>query len=233
MKFAPFFAASAALLIPLGYQAVVCAPASAQNLKQTPFDDGTGSIGLAPGWHINGAYRGAVQCDGPNGAAVIMKMPWVVMRPESSLRQLPSGDSQPIARAGDLAGALREILQKKVGATLKSVRASKAKSAPGGPPATILMYEYTQNGQQYTALGYFAVLDYGPSQPMWQLYSSAVIAPTKDFAQMAPTMIKMWRSWKPNGAAPKEGSSSAIFDEILQDRKMSYEKIQKEFRQQL
>lgn len=203
-------------------------PSHAQTLKPTPFNDGTGSIGLAPGWTINGAYKGAVQCDGPNGAAVILKMPWTIMRPESSLNGLPAAQDQPNARAGDLAGALREVMRKKGGATLKNVRMSRAGNVSPGTPAFILMYEYVQNGKQMTGLGYFAAPDYGPSQPFWQLYSSAIVAPTKNFAQMAPTMVKMWRSWKPNGAAPKEGSSSAIFDDILKDRQIRYEKIQNE-----
>ena len=90
------------------------------------------------------------------------------------------------------------------------------------------MYEYTQNGKQLTGLGYFAALNYGGDQAFWQLYSSAIVAPTKNFAAMAPTMVRMWLSWKPNGLPPKEGSSSAIFDDILKDRQLSYEKIQKE-----
>ena len=203
-------------------------PSYAQNLKQTNFNDGTGSIGLAPGWQLDGVYRGAVQCVGPNGAAVVLKMPWVIMRPESSLNNLSAAQTTPTARAGDIAGALREIMQKKIGATLKNVRGKKAPSAPGGPPAYLLMYEYVQNGQPMTGLGYFAVLDYGPSQPFWQLYSSAIVAPTKSFTQAAPTMVKIWRSWKPNGLPPHEGSSSAIFDDILQDRQLRYEKIQNE-----
>ena len=200
----------------------------AQTLKQTQFEDGTGSIGVAPGWHVDGANHGSVQCLGPNGAAVVLKVPWTIMLPNSSLSGFDGAQAQPTAPAGDVVTALREMIAKKIGATLKSVRMSRAKDVSPGSPAYILMYEYTQNEKQMTGLGYFASLNYGGGQAFWQLYSSAIVAPTKNFAAMAPTMIRMWRSWKPNGLPPKEGSSSAIFDDILKDRQLSYEKIQKE-----
>ena len=222
MKFFIYVSVSAAVMMG------VSAPTHAQTLKQTAFSDGTGSIGLAPGWRIDGANKGSVQCLGPNGAAVILKVPWVILRPESSLNDLSSAENSPVAPAGDVPAALREIMKKKVGATLKNMRMRRAASAPGGPPAYVILYEFSQNGKALTGLGYFAALDYGSSQPFWQLYSSAIVAPTKTFAQAAPTMVKMWRSWKPNGLPPKEGSTSAIFDKIVSDRQLSYQKIQNE-----
>ncbi|MBC8136960.1 MAG: hypothetical protein H8F28_13840 [Fibrella sp.] len=209
-------------------------PVSAQTvkLKTTPFPDGTGSIGLAPGWHIDNAYRGAVGCVGPNGAVVILKLPYVILRPESGVAQLPGAAQQPIARAGDIVGALRALLAKN-GGVLGKVRGKRLASLDSGAPAYLLHYEFKQNGKAWTAIGYFATLDYGPDQPMWQLYSSAVAAPTAQFAKTAPAMLAMWKSWRPNGNKPGEGSSSAVFDEILKDRKASYEEIQKKFREQL
>ena len=214
--------------------ALMVAPVYAQNgkLKTTAFPDGTGSIGLAPGWHIDNAYRGAVACAGPNGAVVILKMPYVILRPESSVAQLPGAAQQPIARAGDIVGALRAIMVKN-GGVLGKVRGKRLQSLDSGAPAYLLHYEFKQGGKQWTAIGYFATLDYGSSQPMWQLYSSAVAAPTTQFTKTAPAMLAMWKSWRPNGNKPSEGSTSAVFDDILKDRKASYEEIQKKFREQL
>lgn len=210
------------------------APGYAQNvkLKTTPFPDGTGSIGVAPGWHIDNAYRGSVACTGPNGAVVILKLPYVILRPESGVAQLPGAAQQPIARAGDIVGALRAIMTKN-GGVLGKVRGKRLASLESGAPAYLLHYEFKQNGKSWTAIGYFATLDYGPDQPMWQLYSSAVAAPTAQFVKTAPTMLAMWKSWRPNGNKPSEGSISATFDDILKDRKASYEEIQKKFREQL
>jgi hypothetical protein len=201
-------------------------------LTQTNFPDGTGSIGLAPGWHLEGAYRGGVHAKGPNETNVVMKLPWVIMRPESSVAQLPASAQQPMARAGDIPGALREVLKKKSGGTLKSLRGRKL-GGGGGIPAYLLFYEYTYNGRLYSAMGYFAVLDYGSDQPFWQLYSSAVVAPKTEFAKAFPTMMAIWKSWRPNGEEPKEGSASQIFDKALAQHKASYERIQQEFREQL
>ena len=222
MKFSHFAAAVAVFTVSAS------APCHAQVLKQTAFDDGTGSIGLAPGWHIDGANKGSVQCVGPNGAAVVLKVPWVILRPESSLNNLPDAQNAPRAPAGDIVAALREVLGKKVGATLKTVRMRRTGTVSSGTPAYTIFYEFTQNGKAMTGLGFFAALDYGSGQPFWQLYSSAMVAPTKNFAQAAPTMVKMWRSWKPNGLPPKEGSTSEIFDKIVAGRQLSYEKIQNE-----
>lgn len=217
-----------------------CAPAvshaqaaKAGEFKQTSFPDGTGTIGLAPGWRIDNSYRGAVTCVGPSGALIVLKLPWMILRPEGSVAQLPSAAQHPVARSGDLVGALREVLLKKGAATLKRVRGKRLGDVAPGSPAYLLLYEFVQNGKAMTGIGYFAALDYGADQPFWQLYSSAVIAPTAQFPKIAPTMLRMWKSWRPNGQEPQEGSASAVFDKIIQDRKTSYERIQKEFREQL
>jgi hypothetical protein len=50
---------------------------------------------------------------------------------------------------------------------------------------------------------------------------------------MLRTMLSMWRSWHPNGEEPLEGSSSAIFDKIMKQKRLSQEIIQEQFREQL
>ncbi|MBC8140919.1 MAG: hypothetical protein H7Y38_05700, partial [Armatimonadetes bacterium] len=213
----------------------VCAasPAFAQGvkLKTTPFPDGTGSIGIAPGWHLESAYNGGVGCSEPGGAVVILKLPYTILRPESSVAQLPASATAPMAQAGDLIGALRSVLEKTNG-KLGTVRGRKLGNLPSGAPTYLLHYQFKQNGRDYTAIGYFAPLDYGADQPMWQLYSSAVAAPTPQFTKQLPAMLAMWKSWRPNGKKPREGSASAVFDEILKNRKASYDEIQKKFREQ-
>lgn len=219
----------ALLALPLVLGGALLAPVHAQDvkLKQTEFEDGTGSIGLAPGWKINGVYKGAVQCDGPNGSAVVLKLPWAIMVP-GALPGLDPGNT-PVAQPGDMLTALREVLQKRVGATLKSVRSTRTTDVSTGVPAYYLLYEYTQNGKKMTGMGYFAPLTYGYGQPSWQLYSSAVVAPTAEFPKQVRTMLQIWRSWRPNGQPPREGSSSAIFDRILKEKQNHYDQIQKDF----
>lgn len=215
-----------------GLLLVSASPAVAQ-LRQTPFPDGTGSIGLASGWHIDNSYRGSVTCVGPNGALVVMGMPWTIQIPGTSLDTLPSAGQLPRARVGDIIGALREVLGKRAGAILRSVRGNPAAQLSPNVPAYYLLYEFEQNGRAMTGLGYFTTLSYGPSSPGWQLYSSGVAAPREQFSQMLQTMLLMWRTWRPNGRPPREGSSSALFERILQDSQISHERISREFRELL
>ena len=206
-------------------------PAAAQGLRQTPFDDGTGSIGLAPGWQINNAYRGSVTCAGPDDSAVVLGMPWTIVTP-GALGSLPSVRQQPMARPGDLVGALREVLGKQFGARLLGVRGNPTTGFARGVPAYHLLYVFEKNGRRYTGMGYFTTL-YTPGSPAWQLYSSYVVAPSEMFQQTVQTMVSMWSTWRPNGQEPREGSTSAMWDRILRERRLSYEFWQQEFREQL
>lgn len=225
-------AALAALLAPTVALVAFAPSASAQTLRQTPFPDGTGSVGIPAGWQLNGAYKGQVQVDGPGGAAVVFGLPWTIIDPTSSIGDLAAANNSPSARAGDVLGALNAVLVRN-GARLTSVRGMAVAPAVPGAPTYLLLYQYTRGGASITALGYFAALTYGPGQAVWQLYSSAVIAPTPRFSALLPTMLRMWRSWRPNGRAPVEGSASAIFDRALQENRDSFEEIQRQFRRLL
>lgn len=222
-----------ALLPALFVGAALVAPAALQKggLRPTRFPDGTGSIGLPAGWDIESANRGQVQVGNGKGDLLVLGMPWAVLRPG----QLPGLSTETVAnaRTGDLRTALAQVLAKNTGSRLLSVRGRPAPSAQRGTPAAFLLYEFSSNGQVFTGLGYFATLDYGPSSPSWQLYSSAVIAPKARFTKSLPTMMAIWRSWKTNGADPLRGSQSEQLDKILQGRRDSYQKIQEQFRERL
>lgn len=224
-----------ATMVALGAGLLVAGEAHAvAQLRQTPFEDGTGSIGLAPGWRIDSVYRGKVTCVGPHGAGVVLGLPWPIVKAEdAAIRTLPSTAQQPIAQTGDVVGALKEVLQKKFGATLRSVSGNPAPQAFRGVPAYYLLYEFEQNGRMFTGLGYFTTLQYGPTFPAWELYSSVVVAPREQFPQLLQTMLHMWRSWRPNGQEPNAGSNSALIDNILRERQLSHERISREFRKLL
>jgi hypothetical protein len=225
MKKAAVLATAAAIVCTIpGY-------AQAPKLKTVPFADGTGSIGVAPGFRVGGVYRGAIQCNGPDGAWLNLGTPWAMISPGSSLTTLPTAATSAIAHPSDLSGALREVLAKNVKARLLSLNARPAPPAIPGAPAAYFLYEYEQNGRRFTALGYFTALVYDNEQ--WQLYSSAVGAPKEVFIKKLPTMMAMWKSWRPNGKPPLAGSESAKIDEIIRDRMDSTERMQKEFRKLL
>ncbi len=205
---------------------------SAQTLQRTQFEDGTGSIGLLPGWRITSVYRGTVNCVGPNGSVVVLGQPWGIQIP-GTLTELPTYGKYPLAQTGDIITALREVLHKFGRATLRSVSGNPAPQAIRGVPAYYLLYEFEQNGRMMTGMGYFTTLSYGNSTPGWELYSSAVVAPRDQFPQMLHTMLQMWNSWRPNGQEPREGSSSALFDSLQRERQLSHERISREFRKLL
>ena len=202
-------------------------PAQAQALRQVNFPDGTGSVGLPAGWQLASAYRGSVSVSGPGGAAVILGLPWVVLRPESSLTQLPAAQTTPIAAPQNLALALVEVLAKRGGARLTGLGGQSL-----GSSASLLMYDFVQNGTAMTGLGYFAPLEYAGSDT-WQLYSSAIVAPRAQFAQLVPTLMNVWKSWKPNGQVPLEGSASARLDGALRQSRGSFDALQRQFRKLL
>lgn len=202
-------------------------PAQAQALRQVNFPDGTGSVGLPAGRQLVSAYRGSVTVSGPGGAAVILGLPWAMIHPGSSLTSLPPAQSSPIAPPENLALALTEVLAKRFGARLTGLRGQ-----PLEGPAYLLMYDFVQNGTAMTGLGYFAPLKYAGSD-LWQLYSSSIVAPRAQFAQLAPGMMNIWKSWKPNGQAPLEGSASAKLDRALRQSQGHFEAIQQQFRKLL
>jgi hypothetical protein len=231
-KMRAFFTVTSIVALGMVLLAGSVSPTSAQRLQRTQFEDGTGSIGLPPGWRITSVYRGKVTCAGPNGAAVNLGIPWGIQTP-GKLTELPTYGKYPLAHPGDIPTALREVLQKYVRANLRSLSGNPAPQAFRGVPAYYLLYDFEQNGRMMTGLGYFTALTYGPDSPGWELYSSGVAAPREQFPQMLQTMLQMWSSWRPNGQAPSEGSSSALFDELQAERQLSHERISRKFRRLL
>lgn len=228
-KMRALFTVATRVAFSIGLMMGSVSPTAAQTLRRTPFEDGTGSIGLPPGWRIGSVYRGQVYCVGPNDAGVNLGYTWEILHPGTSV----SDPRHPLARTGDIITALREVLYKRGRATLLSVRSAPAPQAFRGVPAFYLLYELERNGRIVTTFGYFTTLTYGGMAPGWGLYSSGVWVPREQFQQTLPTMLQMWNSWRPNGQEPREGSSSALIDGIMRDRQLSNERISREFRRVL
>jgi hypothetical protein len=213
-------------------------------LKTVELEDGTGTIGLAPGWRIDGSYRGTVGCKGPGGSAVVMGMPWVIQRPDHPVTNMPENPGGPKARVGDLAGALREVLAHNKG-RLTSLRSRPAPSGLAGVPAVYFLYEYQRDGKTLVGMGYFSTIgSQDDVLPYWQLYSSAVIAYKERFIKDLPTMMAMWNSWRPNGQRPREGSNGALIDavkeanqkraqETLKSQQEAFDRMNEKFRREV
>jgi hypothetical protein len=191
------------------------AAAPAVSLTTKEFPDGTGTIGLPAGWSIEGSYRGTVGCNGPESQKAIMGMAFIIGRPDHPNNNLGIPYNGPMGRDGDLAGALRAVLEKG-GTRLISLRSREARSPEPGIPAAYFLYEMEYKGKRTTALGYFsAIIDRTQTLGYWQLYSSAVIAPKETFVKEFPTLMAIFDSYRPNGKKPKEGSDGAMIDEAI------------------
>jgi hypothetical protein len=73
--------------------------APAAVLHQTPFPDGSGSIGLPDGWTITGAHAGQVIAKGPGGAGLRFGWPILVLDPNDprSRGAMRGGAASPVA----------------------------------------------------------------------------------------------------------------------------------------
>ncbi len=193
------------------------APAAAQQpaakLTTQEFPDGTGTIGLPTGWRIIDSYRGTVYCLGPKGQLVKQGSALVIARPDHPANNMGIPSSAPLARDGDLVGALQGVLQK-ANNKLISLRSRPAPSPRPGIPAAYFLYELEDaNGKRMVAMGYFsALMESDQTLPYWQLYVSVVMAPKEIFMQELPTLLAIQDTYRPNGLAPREGSNGAMID---------------------
>ncbi|MBC7807144.1 MAG: hypothetical protein H7145_13460 [Akkermansiaceae bacterium] len=207
-------------------------PAPTPKLTTKEFPDGTGLIGLAPGWVLDGAYRGTCGCKSANGSSIMMGRGQAILRPDGPVGQMPEAAmlKMPAAQVGDLGGAIRSILEGG-GSRVKSLRSRPAPPISPGVPAFYYLYEYEKQGKRLTALGYFTTIAYYDSSSNWDLYSSYVTAPSERFVTDLPVMMAMWNSWRPNGSKPKAGSESAMIDEVLKENLKTHAATMKEQRE--
>ena len=204
----------------------VCSAAGAAT-----FPDGTGSITVPAGWQIASSYRGSVDVRSTAGAAVVLGLPYSIIDPNSGIAALPASANTAMARPGDVGTALRQVLRNS-GGQLTSLRARAAPSSFPGVPAYYVLYQFNAIGKAFTAIGYFTSIVY-PGTDFWQLYSSAIVAPSAIFAKNVSTMSRMWASWRPNGQPPTAGSEGDQIDKLVKASNARMDRIQTEFRETL
>ena len=111
---APTFAGPSAAVssAPGGAAGAATTPAAA--LHQTPFPDGSGSIGLPDGWTITGAHAGEVIAKGPAGAGLHFDWPIAALDPgDPRSRGLKRGGAASlvaIPHGTDAASAFKSII---------------------------------------------------------------------------------------------------------------------------
>ena len=195
----------------------------------TAFPDGTGSITVPAGWQIASSYRGSVDVRSTVGAAVVLGLSYSIIDPNSGIA--PPATTRAMARPGDVATALRQVLLT-TGGQLTRVRVRVAPVSFPGVPAYYVLYQFDSGGKALTAIGYFTSIVF-PGTDFWQLYTSAIVAPTAIFAKTVPTMSRMWAPWRPNGQAPTAGSKGDQIDKLVKASNARMDKIQAEYRETL
>lgn len=226
-------------------------PLVAQQLTRKTFSDRSGSIGIAPGWHIQSAGNGAVSAAGPHGASIALGLtvPCVAhnvadyypgIPPNALFPGMPRLDFTDPARA---AVDLIRHTARTTSAKLANLRfkAIEPTDVPNGK-AAFLRYSATYNGKKVEFFGLYEILPVNESTGAF--YYSAVAAPKESYAAQFPTMMKMWRSWslskstinrRLQDAAATIGSIDVqgITDSVMSHRRQVAEKAARDFQEYL
>lgn len=191
----------------LAFSMIPVMPVQAQRLTRVQFADGSGTIGLAPGWKIINAGNGAVQAQGSNGAVIMLGIPFGVVSKdvEAQFPDIPGSQLFPGSPRVDFSDATRAALdmmrfnaQHSSGAIRNiKLRAVEPAPMPNGK-AVFIRYAATLNGKPSELFGLYAIMPLDNTQGMF--YSSTVAAPRVVYAKTLPTMMAMWASWSLSNA---------------------------------
>jgi hypothetical protein len=190
-------------------------PLVAQQLTRKTFSDGSGSIGIAPGWHLQSAGNGAAFAAGPRGASIALgiTVPCVPHNVADYYPAIPPGalfPGMPRLDFTDPARAAVDLIRhtartSSVKFTNLRFKAIEPTGIPNGK-AAFIRYSATYNGKNVEFFGLYEILPVNESTGAF--YYSAVGAPKESYAAQFPTMMKMWRSWS---------LSKSTIDRRLQD----------------
>lgn len=228
-----------------------------QTVKLTThrFPDGSGQIGVAPGWKVQQAGQGTVQLAGPGGAEVTLGVPLFVVAfdaDEQARRQLAGtgaefapnlgGDprvprvhhTDPVRTTLDLLLLLRRQ------GLVRDIQVKGVEPFPQFPVgrAVFLRLGVVLRGKPLESFSLCAAAPVDARSGMY--YTSGVTAPRESYAKLLPTMMAMWRSWsisseevnKRLDAAHKtlgEIDVPGKLDAITQDRRRAAERAAREF----
>jgi hypothetical protein len=212
-------------------QGAPATPAAAEVALQTySFPDGTGTVGLAPGWSTTAqSCQRGFQITGPNNQRVTVGLTLTVNTPNSQAAQLARQFPMPnspllIANFGEPAEVLEAIIPQLSAMQERSggpaVRIDNVKTikemqplSPNGKNS-VLTYGVThfENGRQqhYQALANVALAPL--SNEAFMFWTIEVSAPDATAEQDRPVMMAMVNSWKVNNEALQRNTNQARAD---------------------
>jgi hypothetical protein len=163
-------------------------------LTRVSFPDGSGSIGLAPGWELKFAGQGAADIAGPQ--------PYSGMSIGANLTVPYTSD--------DPAQAIQMMAQQAAQQQDKNIRLTIIDSKPTpwqNGNASFVRYRTVMDGQSLDYFGLFAITPFDGNQVFF--YSSFIQGSTSSFAQVLPVGLKIWGSWSVNPAVFAERLNKA------------------------
>lgn len=195
------------------------APAANVPLTRVNFPDGSGSIGLAPGWQLMYANQGAADIKGPQaGTGMSIGANLIV----------PYTSEDPVK-------AIQIMAKQQAQQQGKQLRIQIIDSQPTqwqNGNAAFVHYRTQMDGVSMDYFGLFAVGPYDGNQVF--IYVSYIQALTQNFAQVLPVGLKIWGSWsvnpavfaeRLNKAAQSMRETSAMLSSANANRQRAYDGI--------
>jgi hypothetical protein len=183
-------------------------------LRQIPFPDGSGSIGLPEGWQLTGAASGVAHAAGPNGESIHMGVYLPIMDPRSPQTQMALRSGRPLPglytiypSGGDLAQAFLAVVQQihqKKGTTNATINITSNRKFPISGIATdavILegdMDAHDGKGAMATSILVSALRPI--ANGTWAITVNQGTAPKQLKDAEWPTLTAIANSWKRNDA---------------------------------
>jgi hypothetical protein len=159
--------------------------------------DGSGQIGLPPGWRVTGSFKGVVDTQGPKGEQMSLGGSVAVAGRNFQQAQgyYPMVDfNDSVQAALDFAAFNKQRVE---------VLDTKRIQLGNFPAAYMRFYLTDNNGERYDGLGLYSIQPTDPNQGV--LYMSYYVAPAAVFKQSLPGAWAAWKSW-------------GVKDEVLRER---------------
>lgn len=199
-------------------------------LQQTPLPDGSGSIGLPPGWRITSASKGMVDVMAPDGSSLSLGIHGTAMTPQAVAQAQQMTGLQTVS-AGFLVipftdpvsafpmyweqmpALISRAMRRQIpGRRITRIIETSPRQWPGGQAAMIDAEWLLENTspQQFRSISLFGM------QPgyagNWTYYCSSVSAPINLFTQNISTLLAVWQSWRVAAQVHQERIRDALND---------------------